>query len=464
MRATGYAPAPVALSPKTLLIALPAITVLFFAFALLMVGPGGRVPAARIYGGPTERAEILAWRVLVFERVGGVDHVIPNARLHVEVELPSGRVIGWGGTTAADGLADVELSVGRHEAREKLLATVIWQSPNGPRTLLQAPLNLSVSTWRRIQRVRGGASTQKHGDLTLSVSPRDGVLAVPFETELLLSVDQAGVAASGVSLHVSGEGVTFPKGATLRSDEQGRARVLVRPSFHQISLNIEADKPPHLKGHYNGVLPVVPGAISVSWRRQGSEQELTFRSPVPRDRVYFSVVSRELRLLGGSVALKTAPDGSAFGTVRRRIPDLAPVWVVTSGDFDLQSFATVGWPMYQAAGDPHLVPRATLDTPDFPLADGLPAALRLEEKRQRHAHFVAALAALLGLGVSAWLLVYVYRGSRSPAFDLAMQQLSGTPPGNVAPTFSAGALWAIVGVFLAALGFALLALFALFQR
>ncbi len=422
------------------------------------------MPAARIYGGPTERAELLAWRVLVFERAGGVDHVIPNARLHVEVELPSGRVIGWGGTTAADGLADVELSVGTHGENEKLLATVTWQSPKGPRMLLQAPLNLSVSTWRRTQRLRGGASTQTHGDFSISVAPRDGVLAVPFETELLLSIDQAGVAASGVNLHLSGEGLTFPKGATLISDERGHARVLVRPTFHQISLNIEADKAPELKGHYNGVLPVVPGAISVSWRRQGGEQELTFRSPVPRDRVYYSVVSRDLRLLGGSVALKSAPDGSALGTVRSRIPDVAPLWVVASGDFDLQSFATVGWPMYPIADAPGLVPLATLDTPDLPLADGLPAALRLEEKRQRHAHLVAALAALFGLGVSAWLLVYVYRGSRSPAFDLAMQRLSEAPPGSQAPAFGGGALWATVGVFLAALGFALLALFALLQR
>lgn len=422
------------------------------------------MPAARIYGGPTEQAEVLAWRVLVFERAGGVDHVIPNARLHVEVELPSGRVIGWGGTTAADGLADVQLPVGTHGEREKLLARVTWQSPNGPRMLLQAPLNLSVRDWRRTQRVRGGASTQKRGDFSISVAPRDGVLAVPFETELLLSVGQAGVAAGGVNLHLSGEGLTFPNGVTLISDEQGRARVLVRPTFHQISLNIEAEKPPELKGHYNGVLPVVPGAISVSWHRQGSERELTFRSPVPRDRVYYSVVSRELRLLGGSVALKTAPDGSAFGSVRSRIPDGAPVWVVASDDFDLQSFATVGWPMYPTTEGQNLVPLATLDTPDLPLADGLPAALRLEEKRQRHAHFVAALAALLGLGVSAWLLVHVYRGSRSPAFDLAMQRLSEAPPGSVAPAFSGGALWATVGVFLAALGFALLALFALLQR
>lgn len=415
--------------------------------------------AARVFGGPTQNTETLSWRVLAFERLTGVERVLADAQLRVEVELEAGRVVGWSGKTAADGLADVALNVGQLEPEEKLTLKVTWESVDGPRTLLHAPIHLTPEIWSRYQRRRGGSTSQENGDFRITVTPSHGVLAVPFDDELELLVQKGTSAISGVKLVVTGEGLIFPRGQTFITNSQGRTSVAVRPTFHQADLSVEATQAPGLSAHFHASLPVVPGAIQAITKTKGTTELVELRSPVPRERAYFSVVNENLRLFGGSVPLKVLPDGTAVGRIELPVLHAAPHWLVASEDFDLRSYATVGWPLWPTTND-----RTTRDIPDLPLADGLAVALALEKKRNQHARLVAVLVALLGLSASTVLLIHVYRQSRSSALDRGLESLGEVPSEDHAQAFRKPAWWAAVGVILAALGFALLAAFAWVER
>ena len=76
---------------KIALLLLPLATVLVVAFALFVVGAPRAYAGAQLYGGPTEAAPVLAWRLALVERFEEIERPLARKNVRVEAHLNDGR-------------------------------------------------------------------------------------------------------------------------------------------------------------------------------------------------------------------------------------------------------------------------------------------------------------------------------------------------------------------------------------
>jgi hypothetical protein len=454
------------LAPSTALVAVPSVTVALVGLALLLVGAPQPAVGARIYGGPTRGTEVLAWRIAARASEAGAEEPLRGAKLRVEAELPDGRVVSTSGTTDAEGLLDVELALGAKVA--PLVARIQSEAPVPMPPLAQGTVDLAPQPWAQAARRRGGPSTQHRHDYSLTVAAGRAVLAVPFEDELELELRRGQTPIAAAVLEFSADGLELLSEQKSITDAAGRARLRVRPTFHQVTLQVRVKLPrglppqaPATEHAAEGMLqywafplPVVPGALLGEASESADQLKLRVTSPIARERAYLSLVDEQQRFSGASVDLSPSAGGTATGELSLRKPSSSKLWLVVSSDADEDTQSTVGWPLWGVQ------PATTFDARLPLLLDGMPAARGREARRQRRAQYVAAAVAMTGLLTAAAFMLMLYRQSKAPVLDAMLAELEGPSQQRSAPTTL---LWAIFGVFVVGCGFALLALFALYR-
>ena len=211
-------------------LALPVVTVLVVAYALLIAGVPRQVLGARVYGGPTEAVSRLSLRVETVSRDG--EHEAPNwpGALHVTASAANGAPLALVVTRATRGVADFELGFAGPIHGPVNLSV---RDPAGS-VLAAGPISLNVERWAARAHRRGGwIRGRDTGGLVLSIAPERGAFVVGALGSLLIRVEHAGNAVPGAHLTLSADGAELGVAQDLRTDAHGRARV----RFQAVALN-----------------------------------------------------------------------------------------------------------------------------------------------------------------------------------------------------------------------------------
>jgi hypothetical protein len=184
---------------------------------------------------------------------------------------------------------------------------------------------------------------------------------------------------------------------TSQASDGGEAAFAVEPRTHTVEATIEATFA-GLSGSWEGLLPVVPGAM---WLDPASgAREMRVVSPVARDVVYATLATRHARLWGGAVPLVPDGRGYAVGTIDRVAePTGEAIWLTLASDPRASGAGTVGWPANGAA-----LAEGELAFRDWLLLDGMPAAQRRDAERRGRARWLTG-AALGGAAVIEGVLL-----------------------------------------------------------
>jgi hypothetical protein len=425
---------------------------------LLGVVAGGDRPfrSARVYGGPTQGERELHLRVELGERDRVAEVPVPNTSFSV-VALEGGqRVARVGGKTDELGGAEITLRL----PRPRDSALELWvesTSPGAPPLARGLVLGRSAAFRNAAVRRGGFQPGRQGGDLTLAVAPAHGVLVTAqgaLSDELVIHAERSGAAVSDARIDVKLEGAE-PAEARVTTDQQGLARLALRPSESSVRVALAA----FAEGIGDGMLAarfdVVQGAIRAT--RRGDR--LLLESSGAAAEAWLGLFDEQRRYGGRHTALTLAPDGRLVAEVPLppELLAISPLWAVVSSQADLASPSAVGWPVGLSHGpDPR-----TFDVRELRLLDGAPAARAREDKRARRIRLVTAGYAALALLLTLYVFVRRVRESdadierhlqRAGADDAAL----GIAPHRTARTVLAAAC---IG-----LGFLVLALLALFKE
>jgi hypothetical protein len=428
------------------LLALPIVTVAVVTLALLTAAAPRPFRAARLWGGPTD-VERMALRVEIVEVVESRGEVVerPVAGERAVVRLWSkGFEAARNVALDSEGMAEVSFDVGR--TTEPLVASVTQQGIE----LGLGRIELDRAHWARVARRRGGwVQGQASGGFDVRIAPERGVLAVPFEEGLWIEVAREGKPVAGATLGVTATGGRI-RPAEGQTDARGRARFTIIPDEHSLGVRAVVSEQ-NMRGEVAFGLPVVPGALRA--RLLGGS--LVVEAPVPRDVVYFALVTENQRLSGGRVTLSS--DGRGDSSARVPLPTLpiSPSHAVMATERDLRSAAAVGWPLVVR---PDGEPGRTFDAVDALLLDGRSrGAGRENARRSRVRWATAAFCAVAVLLELALLLFQARTRDRELDAHLAREGIAGEDLERLAPARSRALVLAVAAV---ALGFLLLAIAA----
>lgn len=460
-----------------LLLMLPAVAVGIVLWAVLATGWPSPVTMARVVGGPTPGASVLAWQLTV-QRLAR-ERREPSPGLGVRLIVDAGAEhVAWSGTTDA---------AGRVEARVQLAsplrepARVRVESSEG-QLLAEGNVELGGNEWRKGLRRTGGALPGKRqGKLWVDVWAAEGALAVPFASELAIVVSGGGldrsspdrvtgiqgIAGAELRVELSGAERTAPD-APLRTDERGRVRLGIRPLEHAILLQVRAhlpagvdgtrgpDRPAFVapvagpaSGEWYGALPVTPGALHAAL----DGTQLVVRSPIPRDMAFVSLTDARYRLAGYLLPLQPDAEGGASASVpldAQLLADADELWAVVSSEPDKRSTSAVGWRIQTTMPSD---PAVTFDVADQLLLDGSAGVLQRERTARLARRRVAAT--LLALVGAAMVATFSLEARRSA-------QRAAVAPAELALTSQRW--WLSLALCCLLLGIGALAYFGLLQR
>ncbi len=434
------------------LIVLPVGTVVVLGLGAFLAGASETIRYARVYGGPTDQT---TWngRVEVWEEEDDRAHVVPGVELELvrSVAYPKGVAPATTTllTTGEDGVSDFALPDG-----SGIGARLVVRERGTLGVLAEGEPQLARAAWEAAARRRGGGAPKTStGEVQLGVEVVPPVLSVPFRGELRVS------ASPDVALTFELEGIT-PLGElpTHGSNEQ-RVVIPFRTDQHAASVRVvgttsepgeagsaQAGAPRAKTGTWFSSLAVVPGSFAFEQTDQG----LLVRSPVERERVYFTFISAELRSrgsfrprerrTGGSVKLIPAGDGTSRGSIpKERVEDLLFGHVVLASSVDGRSPATVGLPLDDGG-------RTTFDVVDGLWLDGAPRARMLAARDAMKRRWVlGGYGALGGVATIAAFLLRVRQASRET--EKALQR-AGAAPGVYRGDTLLGTL-AVISLFFA---------------
>ncbi len=423
-------------------LALPVVTVLVVAYALLFAGVPRQVLGARVYGGPTEGLSGFSLRIEAVARDGERETPYWPGSLQVSASAANSAPLTLALSHATRGVTDFALAFPQPTRGPVNLIV----SNSAGAILASGPLSLSVERWAARARRRGGwIRGREVGGLVLSIAPERGAFVVGAPDSLLIRVERAGNAVSGARLTFSADGAQLGAAQDLRTDAHGRARV----GFQAVALNptvrIEARTEDGQTGLIDSGVPVVPGGFQAVPTANGARIE----SATPRTEAFFSVVTNQARITGGAQEL--TPDGRGGAWANVALPAVqGPAWLVVSSEVDENSVAAVGWPL--ALGSE---PAQTFDVPDTLLLDGLPAAFQREQERRARVRWLTAAFIALAFALSVVLLVLRVRAADR---NIAQHLRSDLEPETAARIAPRGP-WALLGALLMlGLGFVLLGL------
>jgi len=437
------------------LYSLPLLTVVVVAFALFVVGAPEPYAGARIYGGPTQGAKRLSWRLSLVRWEDGAQSKAERARLAVEARLSDGRWVSWTGKPDSQGMAAVEVAVPGAPVSGPIDIAV--SAPGDPMPLASGRIELPARDWLSKQRDHGGwIKGHQTGDLLVRAAPARGVFAVPFSDPLWIEVRGPHGPVPHAKLTLRPEGLDVRAAEPLETRADGRAQVPVAPREFNVALGIAATAPDGSHGEWYSTLPVVVGAMHAAL----AGKRLVVRSPIERARAYFGLMTPRTRLAGAPLGLH--PDGRGGAVAEVALPPLppGPLWAVVSSEPELSSEATVGWPLRVrlGAGDP---PQERV-VPDRLLLDGLVVAARRDRERRRRARLLAGLFSAFAAALVGVLLVLRVKKSEA---DLATHLARHSENLEESEHIQArGTGWILlVAVLCLALGFLVVALVAMYR-
>jgi hypothetical protein len=436
---------------KITLLLLPLATVLVVAFALFVVGSPKAYVGARLYGGPTEAAPVLAWRLALVERFEEIERPLTRKNVRVEAQLSDGRRATFRGTADDEGYAAVRIELER-PVRGPIDVTV---HDDAGELLARGRAFLSAEAWLSSARRRGGFLRAKtSGELQLRGAALRGTFAVPFFDLLLVEVSARGSPVADVDLSFEPEGLRMAS-ANASTDSAGRASIALAPREHAVAVAITARDASGRIGKFYSMLPVAPGALHA--KLEGSD--LVIASPIERQRAYFSLVSPRARLVGGAVLLTPDGQGGARGVVPlSNLFDHEDLWAVVSSEPGLDTQTTVGWPLRVSGSGPH----HTFDVADRLLLDGLGLGYAREQGRRRNARWLAGVFTALALGLTL-LLVRGRVHASQRELELHLRRTGANENDVERMQRQPGALrWLVAGLCIA-LGFIVVALVVMYR-
>ena len=411
-----------------LLYVLPLLSVLVLGVSTFLGTDGVAVRSAMVLGGPTDSDQPFRGRLQVVEETHGVATPVGGESVLLRAEQGT-QVVERRLVTDASGWTEFELPLGASPPFELTVLDRLG------RPLVRGRPVLETERWRRSARVRGGQlGFRENGLLEARVSIENGVLAVPFTGQGVLSLLEEGKPLVGATVELRGEGATLRTPSRGMTDTEGKVTFEVAPEHHVSILEVSVRRDDQ-RWEFEQVLPVVPGAYGLT-RRKG---RLVVRAPVPRDEVWFTFVTETQRFSGGRIDLREDAEGFFSGEIpAAAVPESEGLFVNLSSSADGRSPSTVGYPL---DGQGH-----TLDIWDGYLLDGAKEARSRAEARRRKVRFT--LAAYAGLSGLLTLLLFVLR-VRS-AGRILEQRLEGV--GATKETFEKSPvplLIAVLGLFFA---------------
>lgn len=427
--------------------------------AVVLMGPGSQrsVLAARVRGAAVPGGRTMALRIETVRSLYGVAEPAALGGLTVVASLPGSPFPTWTGETKADGVAEVRLEGAVPLTGSVSIKVVSIAGMARPRLLAEGriPLRNAPSPFVQLGTLQGTT----RGDLPVRVDAVRGVMAAPFPEELRLFVGSGGPGGRA-EVTLSGVGVALTT-ERLTTDDRGIATVSVKALAHQVDLVVDAQAGARA-GHWEGTLPVVPGAIWISPAEPGAP--LSVVSPSPRAHAYVSLWSEEGRVFGAAVPLKRDDAGFFRGELGPSLPPSARLlYAVVAGDPVERGAGTVAWPIQPPEG---AIFARSIDL----LLDGVPGAVEREQARVLVARRAAALVVAAAAIVEILLLVLQSRASQRRLEEhllVASGSESGDGPlprqDRVALLKSAReypVLRLLLGIAVVALGFAIVAALA----
>jgi len=426
-------------------LALPLLTALVVSYALLVAGAPRKLLGARVYGGPSEGVSTLSLRVESIEREGERELPFWNGPLTARVRASGGPELVLAVKQALHGVADFEVPFAR--AVHGPIELQLQDAAGAP--LASGHFALDLTRWASRARRRGGwIRGRADRALVVAVAPERGAFVVGGAAPLAIRVERAGAAVPGASLRVTAEGAHVSGTEPLRTNERGRARVVLEASELNPTLRIEAATDDGQSGLLDTPLPLVLGGFQA----QVEGDQLRIESAVPRAEAFFSLVSERRRLAGGVIALTPNGRGGSVGTVRLSVAE-HPAWLVASSEVDQNSAAAIGWPL-----DSGSEPAQTFDVPDVLLLDGLPAAFARESLRRSRVRWLTAAFIAVAFALSVVLLVLRVRAADRDISEHLRQGLEQELAERIAPRRLLPLLIAVLAILL---GFVALGLVAL---
>jgi hypothetical protein len=400
---------------RSIIVAVPGAALAVVGIAT--VGPGALRPfdGVRIWGGPTEDARSLCFRIEVAQRFQGIDSLRDIGEFEVLAGSENGLRGAYRGRTHPDGTADVQIPLSR---RVRGKVHVVVRPVDGP-PLLEGELARGPAGWGA-SAVRGPIlAGRSEGDLTVTVAASRGVFTYPFRDELLVQIEQNGRPVPGANVTVEAEGADLDgapgvqKGSAISvvTQPRGTAAIGVIPTSHDVDVTIEAHAL-GLSGLWRGPLPVTPGAMWLDPART-KNGPLRVVSPVPHTTAYATIATRTERLWGGQVALVPDRAGFSSGSIDWPFGDDAPfpAWLTLASDPRATGSGTTGWPLRIG---PAQSPDEALEERHFPemlLLDGMPQAERRDVLRRSRARKLGAAALIAAVLLEVLLLADTARSA-----------------------------------------------------
>lgn len=379
----------------------PVVAVGAVGATLLLLGRSRPVVAARVYGGPSEGATHLSFRIETVERQNSAESPRANQPVEIAIQPASGARLAMLATTDSEGFAYLEVPSANGPVQGPILLSVHSYG----QLLGQGQIRLTPGQWRANSQQWGHWIRQEKltwdgfpEGLTLSVAPARGLLAVPFRDSLWVVVEGRQGPLPGVVLSFEPEGMTVLS-APLPTDARGFTRVPIETRSTSAALRITADAQGEGRGTWYSTLPVISGALNA--RRVGGALEIA--SPIVRSRAYFALITETERLAGGAVSLQE--DGTGGSVQRVVLPQDLPeeVFAVVSSEPDLNSPGAVGWPLFEPNPE-HLLksPPRAFSVPEIKWIDGVPPLEKAEQDRDRQLRHWAT--AVVGTALAVVLL------------------------------------------------------------
>jgi hypothetical protein len=424
------------------------------AYALFVVGAPRPYLGARVFGGTTEGVRRLSLRVAVVRRFVEVEEPASLAKIEIAAEGAGRREV----VLDERGMGVAELDLGGAPGRARLSVTT--RDAQGTLLLADGIAELPLGEWRARARLRGGwLQGSVHGNALMRVGPGRGAFAVPFADPLWIEVRAASGPVASATVVLEPDGFDLVDGASpVITDVEGRAIVRIAPRDHVAWLKASATGPGGIAVEWSGPIPVTAGALHASLQ----DDQLRIESAIERDVAYWALQSDRARLAGGPVALSPTGRGGAVALVRLPPDARAPeLWAVVSGEPELDSASTVGWPLAPGGLAPGPDPPLARAVPDRLLVDGLLLGYRADAARRHRARQLALGFTLLSALLAGALLVA--EGRRAAARHDAHLRAAGATPNDADAIAQRKSRWfmAVVALLCVAMGFIVVLLVAL---
>jgi len=502
-------------APLRVLIQVTAPLVAILTLMLGMrVGAGEAVRAAVVLGArpgkpaPDGKTR-LAWQVLTFLDDRGVKETIPMRGLSVHARAAGGAEARWSGDSNADGVMeatlvldafrpgdDLDLDVTMTGEPEPLASGRVRWSASGSRLDDHGGPDAGAGgrTWS------GGAvrPTVRKGEVGLDVVV-DGERLVPgFPTQVWFRVSAPpGAAATRFDVEAAPEPGLLadatrtkvcPTSAAQAGAPQGWAVLPMTAQAHVVASGFAVrehdghEAAP--RGEWFGPMPVAPGAFFIAVPRHVpavTPSAARLVAPNPRHVVYAELHDEEGRVAAAALEVAVEKDDPS-PVARFELPALVPglYWVVASGEprggehlsgaaatraFLVGDAIPGGGDVKDWCGSlgPFLAQQHAVGVPRWVALDGLPQRSAKNRARYRQGMAIGLISLLSAALLEVLLLVAAARETR---IALQLAELEGDGDGDArdgegrrerAPTASPPGGTLAIGLLMAVLGFALLA-------